>query len=206
MQARMMNRTKSASRMIGYGIGLAVFIAVAFGNFWCAKNGALKWRAKIQCHPGAHGLQADIRSEVQENLHLSGIACCNGAGDVLLKRGMDNLGEIHLNHWTHIFNAFIDPWMSSAFFFLAGFFYAYLTALSWADLTYVLPATAFGYVVTAFLSRFFLHEAVSRGDGGCASNYLRRRSGGARPSLTERRTTEHRTKNACADKEQHELA
>ena len=89
------------------------------------------------------------------------IACCNGTGDVLLKRGMENLGEIHLNHWTHIFSAFIDPWIILGILFLAGFFYSYLTALSWADLTFVLPATAFGYVVTAFLSRFFLHETVS---------------------------------------------
>jgi drug/metabolite transporter (DMT)-like permease len=89
------------------------------------------------------------------------IACCNGTGDVLLKRGMDNLGEIQLHHWTHIFNAFIDPWIILGILFLAGFFYSYLTALSWADLTFVLPATAFGYVVTAFLSRVFLHETVS---------------------------------------------
>ena len=89
------------------------------------------------------------------------IACCNGTGDVLLKRGMENLGEIHLNHWIHIFSAFIDPWIILGILFLAGFFYSYLTALSWADLTFVLPATAFGYVVTAFLSRFFLLETVS---------------------------------------------
>lgn len=89
------------------------------------------------------------------------IACCNGTGDVMLKRGMDDLGPIHLNHWTHIFSAFVDPWVVLGITCLAGFFYAYLTALSWADLTYVLPATAFGYVVTAFLSRFFLHEAIS---------------------------------------------
>jgi len=89
------------------------------------------------------------------------IACCNGTGDVMLKRGMDNLGQISLSHWTHIFNAFLDPWIIFGILCLAGFFYAYLTALSWADLTYVLPATAFGYVVTAFLSRVFLHEAVS---------------------------------------------
>jgi drug/metabolite transporter (DMT)-like permease len=44
---------------------------------------------------------------------------------------------------------------------LAGFFYSYLTALSWADLTFVLPATAFGYVVTAVLSKYFLHESIS---------------------------------------------
>ncbi len=44
---------------------------------------------------------------------------------------------------------------------LIGFFASYLTALSWADLTYVLPATAFGNVIVELLSRFWLHEEVS---------------------------------------------
>ena len=44
---------------------------------------------------------------------------------------------------------------------LIGFFASYLTALSWADLTYVLPATAFGNVIVALLSRFWLHEPIS---------------------------------------------
>jgi len=89
------------------------------------------------------------------------IACCNGTGDVMLKRGMENLGPIRLSHWTHVFNAFLDPWVIFGILCLAGFFYAYLTALSWADLTYVLPATALGYVVTTLLSRYFLEEHIS---------------------------------------------
>jgi drug/metabolite transporter (DMT)-like permease len=36
-----------------------------------------------------------------------------------------------------------------------------LTLLSWADLTFVLPVTALGYVLTALIGRFFLHEDVS---------------------------------------------
>jgi drug/metabolite transporter (DMT)-like permease len=36
-----------------------------------------------------------------------------------------------------------------------------MIALSWADLTFVMPATAFGYVVVALLSRFWLHEHLS---------------------------------------------
>lgn len=98
---------------------------------------------------------------LKKSLIYLAIACCNGAGDVLLKRGMSDLGQIHLAHWTHIFAAFINPWIIFGICCLAGFFYSYLTALSWADLTFVLPASAFGYVVTAFLSRVFLHEAVS---------------------------------------------
>jgi drug/metabolite transporter (DMT)-like permease len=46
---------------------------------------------------------------------------------------------------------------------LIGFFACYMTALSWADLTFVMPATAFGYVVVALLSRFWLHEHLSLG-------------------------------------------
>lgn len=89
------------------------------------------------------------------------IACCNGTGDVLLKRGMRRVGEIHLSHWAHVFTAVANPWVILGILCLAGFFYSYLTALSWADLTYVLPATAFGYVVTAVLSKYFLHESIS---------------------------------------------
>ena len=36
-----------------------------------------------------------------------------------------------------------------------------LTLLSWADLTFVLPVTAVGYVLTAAIGKFFLHEDVS---------------------------------------------
>lgn len=89
------------------------------------------------------------------------IACCNGFGDVMLKRGMLDVGTIDLGRWQHVFTAFLNPWIILGIFCLAGFFYAYLTALSWADLTYVLPATALGYVVTALLSRYFLQEHIS---------------------------------------------
>jgi len=36
-----------------------------------------------------------------------------------------------------------------------------LALLSLADLSYVLPVTAIGYVIAAFLGRTFLHETVS---------------------------------------------
>ena len=36
-----------------------------------------------------------------------------------------------------------------------------MTALSWAYLTYVLPATSLGYVLLALVARFLLHLHVS---------------------------------------------
>ena len=36
-----------------------------------------------------------------------------------------------------------------------------MNALSWADLTYVLPATSLGYVLLALVAKFALHEQIS---------------------------------------------
>ena len=57
--------------------------------------------------------------------------------------------------------AVFTPWIAVGIALLIGFFASYLTALSWADLTYVLPATSVGYVLLALVARFALHEQVS---------------------------------------------
>jgi bacterial/archaeal transporter family protein len=46
---------------------------------------------------------------------------------------------------------------------LGAWMVAQLTMLTWADLSYVLPVTASGYILTAFLGKFFLHEHISAG-------------------------------------------
>jgi drug/metabolite transporter (DMT)-like permease len=82
-------------------------------------------------------------------------------GDTSLARGMKQVGSVSLEHWTRIFAALLSPWIIGGIVLLLGFMAAYLTALSWADLTYVLPATAFGNIITAGLARLFLHEDVT---------------------------------------------
>jgi len=52
-------------------------------------------------------------------------------------------------------------WIALGIALLIGYFASYLTALSWADLTYVMPATAFGNVIVELLARFWLHETIS---------------------------------------------
>ena len=44
---------------------------------------------------------------------------------------------------------------------LIGFFSSYLASLSWADLTFVLPATSIGNVIVALLAHFWKHEHIS---------------------------------------------
>lgn len=82
-------------------------------------------------------------------------------GDTCLSRGMTSLPPISLSHPLSLVNAIFTPWIGAGIVLLIGFFASYLTALSWADLTYVLPATAFGNVIVALFARFWLHETIS---------------------------------------------
>jgi drug/metabolite transporter (DMT)-like permease len=89
------------------------------------------------------------------------VALCAPLGDTCLSRGMTHLPPISLAHPATLIGAVFTPWIATGIALLIGFFASYLTALSWADLTFVLPATAFGNVIVAFLSRFWLHEPIS---------------------------------------------
>jgi drug/metabolite transporter (DMT)-like permease len=89
------------------------------------------------------------------------VSLCAPLGDTCLSRGMTNLPAISLAHPVTLIAAVFTPWIAVGIALLIGFFASYLTALSWADLTFVLPATAFGNVIVALFARFWLHEAIS---------------------------------------------
>ena len=97
----------------------------------------------------------------RQYLILGLVAVCAPLGDSCLSRGMATMPAISLAHPLAIILAVFTPWIAAGIALLIGFFASYLTALSWADLTFVLPATAFGNVIVAILSRFWLHEAIS---------------------------------------------
>lgn len=97
----------------------------------------------------------------QRYLILLAVMLTASVGDTLLSHGMTQVGPVSLHHLGTLFVALRNPWVIGGIVLLLGFFASYLTALSWADLTFVLPSTAFGYVVVALLSRFWLHEHIS---------------------------------------------
>lgn len=94
-------------------------------------------------------------------LILTVVALCAPLGDTCLSRGMTQVGAISLHAPAALVSAVFTPWVGSGIALLICFFASYLTALSWADLTFVLPATAFGNVIVALLAKFWLHEAIS---------------------------------------------
>jgi hypothetical protein len=89
------------------------------------------------------------------------VSVCAPLGDTCLSLGMKGVPDVSLAHPASLVAAVFTPWIAAGIALLIGFFASYLTALSWADLTYVLPATAFGNMIVEMLSRFALHEAVS---------------------------------------------
>lgn len=89
---------------------------------------------------------------------------CANAGDLLLKRGMMQIGVVQLT-WPGLTQALhltiFNPTIWLGIIFLTAFMASYMTVLSWADYSYVMPAGAFGYALLTLLAVIFLHEAVS---------------------------------------------
>ena len=94
-------------------------------------------------------------------LVLAGVSVFAPVGDSLLSYGMKEVGNVSLRDVPDLLFAIVNPWVGIGILLLLGFFASYMTALSWADLTYVLPASSLGYVLLAFIARFALHEKVS---------------------------------------------
>jgi drug/metabolite transporter (DMT)-like permease len=97
----------------------------------------------------------------QQYLILLCITLTASVGDTFLSHGMGQVGQVDLHHLGLLLHALTNVWIIAGIVLLIGFFASYMTALSWADLTFVMPATAFGYVVVALLSRFWLQEHLS---------------------------------------------
>lgn len=94
-------------------------------------------------------------------LVLAAVTLTSACGDTFLSRGMKSLGPVSLHHPLALIHAVFSPWVAVGIVFLIGFFASYMASLSWADLTYVLPASSLGYVIMTLLARFWLGEHVS---------------------------------------------
>ncbi len=85
-------------------------------------------------------------------------------GDVLLGKGMKETGGVALTSLQSIFDGlkrgFQNDFVWLGLLSLIIFFVCYLLVLSWADYSFVSPASATSYAVVTFLSWKVLGEAV----------------------------------------------
>ena len=85
-------------------------------------------------------------------------------GNVLLSKGMKEVGSA--KDWAPVdmlpilAKILTSPYIWLGIACLLAFFVAYMLVLTWADYSYVQPASAFSYAVVAVLSYFLLGEVV----------------------------------------------
>lgn len=92
-------------------------------------------------------------------------AALGGTGHVLLAKGMRPVGDL-TEAPSHRLGAMVaravsNPWLIFGVALQASFFFIYLTLLSRADVSLVLPLTAIDYIVVAFLAQYILGEVVT---------------------------------------------
>jgi drug/metabolite transporter (DMT)-like permease len=86
-------------------------------------------------------------------------------GDVLLSKGMKHVGAIssfNPSSLAHLFSTVFSTgtiWLGIAS--LLAFFIAYTLVLSWADYSFVQPASAIAYGIVALLGYFILGEVIT---------------------------------------------
>ena len=116
----------------------------------------------VSTSQGQMGYEQHLR--VKTLVMIFAMVVCANAGDLLLKRGMTQVGavELSLAGLAHAFRlTLVNPTIWLSILFLLGFLLSYMTVLSWADYSYVMPAGAFGYALLTFLAVIFLRETVT---------------------------------------------
>ncbi|HEY0704073.1 MAG TPA: EamA family transporter [Candidatus Acidoferrales bacterium] len=86
-------------------------------------------------------------------------------GDAFLGKGMRRVDSAGLRTPSDLFHFFLRAFSSGTVWtgvlLLVAFFTAYTLVLSWADFSFVQPASSFAYAIVALLGHYFLGEFVS---------------------------------------------
>ena len=103
-------------------------------------------------------MQDDARLRWKTRLFLAIVILSQPFGNLSLTVGMKhrNLAS-PLDYLTAIFT----PYVALGIVLLIVWLLARMALLSWADLSYVLPVTALGYIATAVIGRYILLERIS---------------------------------------------
>jgi uncharacterized membrane protein len=91
------------------------------------------------------------------------VIAANVLGNFFMSWGLKNRGALLGESALEYLRVFLNPWVSAGVCLLILWLLSRMTLLSWADLSYVLPVTSIGYVLTAVVGWLFLGEHISAG-------------------------------------------
>jgi len=114
---------------------------------------------------------AKIESTASSSLHLKTyllillMVIFGPLGNVMLGKGMRSVGAVTVRTPAEVVPVFSQVFTTGAIWLgvasLIAFFVAYMLVLSWADYSYVQPASAMAYAVVALLGHYLLREVVT---------------------------------------------
>jgi uncharacterized membrane protein len=90
----------------------------------------------------------------------------NASGNLSLTLGMRKIPDKMSANPLAYLHAMFHPFVAFGIVLLVLWLLTRMTLFSWADLSFVVPVTAVGYILAAVLGRFFLGETVT------AANWL----------------------------------
>jgi len=98
-------------------------------------------------------------------LVLTVMVLAGAFGDVMVSKGMKQVGEISSAQPAELLRAFVravrNPYVISGVIGLAVYFFSFCVVLSWADVSLVVPISALSFLLTTFAAQRALGEHVT---------------------------------------------
>ncbi len=89
------------------------------------------------------------------------VVLANALGNLAMTWGLRQRGTALGDSALDYIRVLFQPWVAMGICLLILWMFSRMALLSWADLSYVLPVTAIGYVLNAAFGRMFLGEHIS---------------------------------------------
>jgi uncharacterized membrane protein len=101
------------------------------------------------------------RLDFKTRLLTAVVVLANVLGNFSLSWGMKHQAAKLADSPLAYIQTIFSPWVLLGTTLLIVWLLSRMTLLSWADLSYVLPVTSIGYVLTAFLGKYFFAEQIT---------------------------------------------
>jgi drug/metabolite transporter (DMT)-like permease len=105
------------------------------------------------------GSNSTARSKWKTPLFAFIVIFTNAFGNFFIARGMRNIPPLAAP--LDLIVAIFTPWVGLGILLLITWLLSRMMFLSFADLSYMLPLTSLGYVLSAVLGHFFLNEQIT---------------------------------------------
>ncbi len=116
--------------------------------------------ASTETAPEQSRLRPKTRTQSEALVLTLAVVLLNAFGNLALAWGMKHRDAVSANPLDYI-QALFDPFVALGVGLLILWLLTRMTLMSWADLSFVIPMTAFGYLLSALFGHIFLGEHIS---------------------------------------------